>query len=96
MQLEQLDEQPFELENLAKSDICGINEMVNPLGAQRCQNNFDCNGMRKCSSAGWCTGQSGCVNGSLGYLAKPGHCRRQKDGKYSGSDFQNVGTVKNF
>jgi len=39
---------------------CGHNEAFNALGSNRCSNHYECDGRRRCSSSGWCSGNSGC------------------------------------
>ena len=46
-------------------DRCTVNELSNPLGANRCTNNNQCEGDRTCSFSKWCTGISNCPISSI-------------------------------
>ena len=39
---------------------CGINEALNALGPNRCNNSSQCDGSRTCSPFGWCGGNADC------------------------------------
>merc|ERR1712046_362688 len=51
---------PIKRKLTAAQRKCLINEAKNKLGSNRCTKSSECAGKRVCSSAGWCSGNSGC------------------------------------
>merc|ERR1712216_28603 len=51
------------LEELAGTNSCAIDESLSRYGANKCKENSDCSGRRTCSSSGWCQGRSECPEG---------------------------------